>query len=64
MKWRPLNVHSIFKITSDYEMLLNTLSNCRIDIKNSGQFNSDIKVIDSDNPYDVSNMDGLEIILG
>lgn len=54
VKWRPLNVHSIFKITSDYEMLLNTLSNCRIDIKNSGQFNSDIKVIDSDNPYDVS----------
>ena len=54
VKWKPLNVHSIFKVTSDYEMLLNTLSNCRIDIKNSGQSNNDIKIIDSDNSYDVS----------
>lgn len=54
VKWKPLNVHSIFKITSDYEMLLNTLSNCRIDIKNRGQFNNDIKVICSDDSYDIS----------
>ena len=48
VKWRPISANSLFSITSDSERLLNTLTECRIDIKNRGQYNNNIKIINSD----------------
>ena len=54
VKWRPISANSIFSITSDSKRLLNTLTECRIDIKNHGQYNNNIKIIDCPISCDIS----------
>lgn len=55
VKWRPISANSLFRITSDSERLLNVLTSCRIDIKNNGQYNNNIKIIDCPDLCDISN---------
>ena len=55
VKWRPISANSLFRITSDSERLLNVLASCRIDIKNRGQYNNNIKIIDCSDSCGISN---------
>ena len=54
VKWRPINVNSIFSISSTSEKIFNKISNCRIDIKNKGKKDNNIKFINLSNSLDVS----------
>ena len=54
VKWRPISANSIFRIVSDSQRLLNTLTNCRIDIKNRGKYDNNIKIINCSESCDVS----------
>lgn len=54
VKWRPINVNSIFSISSTSEKIFNKISNCRIDIKNRGEKDNNIKFINLSNSIDVS----------
>lgn len=55
VKWRPISANSLFTITSDSERLLNTLTSCRIDIKNRGQYDNNIEIIDCSDSCEISN---------
>ena len=55
VEWRPISANSLFSITSDSQRLLNILTECRIDIKNRGQYNNNIKIIDCSDSCDISN---------
>ena len=54
VKWRPISANSIFRIVPDSQRLLNTLTNCRIDIKNRGKYDNNIKIINCSESCDVS----------
>ena len=54
VKWKPISANSIFTISSDSERLLSTLTNCRIDIKNRGKYNNNIKIIDCSDSCKIS----------
>lgn len=54
VKWRPINFNSIFNISSTSEKILNKISNCRIDIKNRGNSDNNIKLINLSSTCDIS----------
>ena len=54
VKWRPINPSSIFTVPSSSDVFFNKTSNCRIDIKNHGNLDNTIKIIDSSNSYNLS----------
>lgn len=56
LKWLPLNYNSNLRLLSDYEKVINVLSNSRIDIKNIGNPENSVEIVDCDDSFcDISN---------
>ncbi len=56
LKWLPLNYNSDIRLLSDYEKVINVLSNSRIDVKNIGNADNKVEIIDCDDSLcDISN---------
>ena len=48
MKWKPLNKNSNLNLTNNYNALFDDFCECRIDIKNYGEKNNNIVLLDCD----------------
>ncbi len=56
LKWLPLNYNSNIRLLSDYEKVINVLSNSRIDVKNLGNADNRVEIVDCDDSFcDISN---------
>lgn len=56
LKWLPLNYNSDLRLLSDYEKVINVLSNSRIDVKNMGNPDNRVEIVDCDDSFcDISN---------
>lgn len=56
LKWLPLNYNSDIRLLSDYEKVINVLSNSRIDVKNMGNPDNMVEIVDCDDSFcDISN---------
>ena len=64
VKWRPVNSNSIFTTISDHDRLLNTFTNFRVDIKNHGMYDNDIRIINCNGSYNISKPDWFSDVSG